>query len=173
MFHDTYMMGFEGLRKNYQSEEESSSEVSESSGSTDWEHAEEKVTVIPDPRAPKEQPRSKKKSVKMSSVIGALGAAAAGDEKTERKLAKLQKKLKRKGKEEADMAMDPTEILQILPHLGKEEKRSLFKQPQDDLEEEAYRSLPADGYPKPKSLAAPPKPSRHTLSPLAGARAEV
>ena len=109
---------------------------------------------------PAEPSKVEKRKLKMKAVIAALEEAAKDDDELAQKLIGLKKKLKKKNKaEDRDVQMEPQEILSILPHLSKEEKRHLYKSLRAEQEEEAFRQLPKEperrkGYAQPEKEAS-------------------
>lgn len=88
----------------------------------------------------------------METVLRALGADT-DDPDAAAQVARLQSRLARRkrGKEEPkerDVMVDPKEILQILPHMSKDEKRQLYKALRKEEEEEAFQQLPVTAKPK-------------------------
>ena len=136
-----------------------------------WEAVDTKDRLLREGQSasPNLNEKAVKRRVKMKAVLEALGADVDDDE-TAKRLAKLKKHISKKKKEETDVRMDPSEILAILPHLSKEEKKRLLKELKAEAEEEAYRQLPK-GYPGPKSQAAPERRSSGSASSSAAATA--
>lgn len=183
------------LLDHYASEGEESSEESESS--------EDPVLTAAPTKAekPSSSTRRRRYKVALKTVLEAL-AAETDDEETQRRLkkkeykaarqeAKRQKerehedkrqeglKAKRQGSSPMDTTASPLEMLRILPHMTKEEKKELYKALKREQEEEAAKYLDLEasdeklrrpdrrtaGYsaarpaPKPKAKAEPERPS--------------
>ena len=110
----------------------------------------------------------KKTKVKLKAVLKALESIVE-DEDERKKLKKVQRRRKKsKAKEDTTMNVDTPELLSILPHLTRDEKRALLMQLLEDEEDEAARHVPRleefpkprrkGGYPaEPRSLAASSK----------------
>ena len=95
--------------------------------------------------------KPKKHRIKLKAVMQALSEVIE-DEDERRRLRKAQRRRKKSKKsEEAEMAVDTQELLGILPHLTKDEKRSLLKQLLAEEEDEAAKHVPTLAeFPKPK-----------------------
>ena len=118
--------------------EEYDSEEGDRSSSTSSEELTPAVAAAP--ASAGHPPKGKKTKMRLRTVLAALEQAVEGEEE-KKKLRRARRKQKAK-KEDADMAVDPDEILAILPNLTKAEKRSLLKQLLNEEEEEAAQYVP-------------------------------